>query len=105
MKKIALILVSVGCALTANAITIFDDFGAGNTYDPGSAWTLGGGNIGAGFSDFAAQFVAGGTGFLSTVDVGVTYVNQSSVSAFLYADASGMPDNMNQIFLGSGTPT
>lgn len=105
MKKIALILVSVSCALTAHAITIFDDFNSGNTYDLTNAWNLGGGNVGAGFTDVAAQFVAGGTGFLSTVDLGVTYISQSPVSAYLYADAAGMPDNLNQIFLGSGTPT
>jgi hypothetical protein len=103
MKKFALTLASISIGLTANAITIFDDFGAGNTYYQIDGWTLV--TAGGGPANVAAQFVAGGTGLLTTVDLGVTYIQQGAVSAFLYADAGGTPDNTNQIFLGTGTPT
>ena len=35
----------------------------------------------------------------------MTYVTQGAANVFLYHDASGLPDNANQTFLGSVTPT
>ncbi|MDQ2945704.1 MAG: hypothetical protein M3Y27_07150 [Acidobacteriota bacterium] len=57
-----------------------------------------------------AQFTAGFSGNLATVDLGLTYVAKpgagvTPVNVYLYGDASGSPNNASQTFLGSGTPT
>ena len=105
MNKIGLVLASVSCAVTAQAITIFDDFNTGNTYQPNLGYTIGGPQS---IDAVAAPFTAAATGFLSTVDLGLTYppnTQAGQISAFLYADLAGTPNNASQIFLGSGTPT
>jgi hypothetical protein len=104
MKKILLIFSSAVMALTARGNTIvFSDFGPGDTY-----------NQFAGYSvvmnpevlqEVGAQFTAGASGNLATVDLGLTYQVAGAVNAYLYGDAGGSPDNANQTFLGSGTPT
>jgi hypothetical protein len=44
----------------------------------------------------------GASGNLATVDLGLTAIRGSlSANVYLYGDASGSPDNTNQIFLGS----
>jgi hypothetical protein len=53
------------------------------------------------------QFTALASGNLARLDLGLTYDagHQGPVNAYLYGNAGGSPDNANQIFLGSGTPT
>lgn len=101
MRKLILVLCTLVLAVTAGANTIvFDTFGAGNIYDQGNGYAVGF----IGFSE-AAQFTALASGNLATVDLGLTYDNPGPVDVFLYGDAAGSPDNANQMFLGSGTPT
>jgi hypothetical protein len=107
MKKILLILGSALLALTARSNTIvFSDLGAGNTYNDLIGYDV---NAAAGAAEeVAAQFTAGTSGNLATVDLGLNYASSSQagpVNVYLYADASGLPDNASQTFLGSGTPT
>jgi VPDSG-CTERM motif len=99
MKKTLLIFSVTVLALTARGTTVFDTFGPGNTYDPSSnglpVWVFA----------VAAQFTAGASGNLSTIDLGLTYSGSGGpASVYLYGDAGGSPDNANQIFLGSVTP-
>lgn len=105
MKKIILIFGATALLLvTARGTTIvFSDLGPLDTYNQ--------------FADYevvmnpevlqevAAQFTAGVSGNLATVDLGLTYQNAGAVNAYLYGDVGGSPDNANQTFLGSGTPT
>lgn len=106
MKKIFLICLAL--ALTARADNVvFDTFGPGNTYDPGMAYFVGNG---ANHYEPGAQFIAGASGNLSTIDLGLTYFTGSDpsfrlVNVFLYGIASALPDNATQTFLGSVTPT
>ena len=90
-------------ALAARGNTIvFSDFGPGDTYSQNFA---AGGPATSPLTEIAAQFTAGASGNLATVDLGLTYVTQGAANVYLYGDASGLPDNANQTFLGSGTPT
>jgi hypothetical protein len=105
MKKIVLIFSSALLALSVRGTTIvFDDLGTPPlVYDPNNAYLVDTFPL-----ENAAQFVAGASGNLATVDLGLTYRDSGmpgAVNVYLYGDASGSPDNTNQIFLGSGTPT
>jgi len=103
MKKILLILSGGLLALAARGNTIvFSDFGAGDTYSQNFA---AGGPATMPLTEPAAQFTAGASGNLSTIVLGLTYVTQGAANVYLYGDASGLPDNANQTFLGSVTPT
>ena len=55
-------------------------------------------------TEVAAQFLAGASGNLATVDLGLTYTVQGAVNVYLYGNASGLPGT-NLGLLGSGTPT
>ena len=108
MKKIILIFgATVILAVTAPAASVvFDTFGPGNTYAQFNLWDVNGSSTTNGLIETAAQFTAGTSGNLATVDLGLTYVNgPDPVDVFLYGDAGGSPDNANQTPLGTGTPT
>jgi hypothetical protein len=101
MKKLLLTLSVVVLALTARAATIvFDTFGPGDTYNQSAGY-----DVGTYYQtpvEDAAQFTAGASGTLATVDLGLTTSGGPlSANVYLYGDASGSPDNTNQIFLGS----
>ena len=100
-KKILLILSIPVLSLTTRADSVVvDTFGPGDTYDQSGGYVVGNPNI-----EIAAQFNAGASGNLTNVALGLLYVTQGPVNVYLYGDASGLPDNVNQTFLGSGTPT
>ena len=103
-KKIFLVLSACVFAFTAKGTTVFDTFGPMDTYDPGNAY-----EVGTFFMtpiESAAQFTAGASGDLATVYLGLTYGrNANPVNVYLYGDASGSPDNANQIPLGSVAAT
>lgn len=66
VKKIFPVLTAALFAFTAHANTVFDTFGPGDT--------SGGGGLSVGnFVEQAAQFTAGTSGDLATVDLGLTY--------------------------------
>src|SRR2546423_943814 len=95
------------CPANARANTIvFDDLGPGDTYFSSQGYLVNGAST-SGLIETAAQFTAGASGFLATVDLGLTKFAGlgGPVSVFLYGNASGSPDNANQTFLGSGSPT
>jgi len=102
MKKFILVVGATAFLLvTARATSIvFTTFGPGDTYDQGNGY-----DVGTYFQtpvEDAAQFTAGTTGNLATVDLGLTGIRGSlSANVYLYGDASDSPDNTNQIFLGS----
>ena len=103
MKKILLVFTAAVLALAARANTIvFSDFGPGGIYSQNFS---AGGPASSPFEEIAAQFTAGASGNLATIDLGLTYVTQGAANVYLYHDASGLPDNANQTFLGSVTPT
>jgi hypothetical protein len=102
-KKILLVLGAAVFTFTAHGATIvFSDLGPGDTYDQASGYGVTGGG-----ADIAAKFIAGASGDLANIDLGLTFSAGVSgpVNVFLYGDASGTPDNLNQTLLGSGTPT
>jgi hypothetical protein len=102
MKKILLILSITVLAFTARGNSIvFNTLGPGDTYDQNLARDVEPG------SEWAAQFTAGASGNLATVDLGLTYdtINPNGpVNVYLYGDTSGSPGT-NLALLGSGTPT
>jgi hypothetical protein len=102
MKKILLILGSAAFALAVRGNTIVvDTIGPSNTYSQVLAY-----GIGPGGAAEAAKFTALASGNLATVDLGLTYISTPGpISAFLYTDAAGLPNNANQTLLGVGTPT
>ena len=97
------------CPAQMRGDIVFNTLGPGDTYNQ-SAGTFVGFQTQSGgpFFEIAAQFTAQTSGNLATVDLGLTFVSGTtpgSVSAFLYGDAAGSPDNADQTLLGSGTPT
>ena len=103
MKQVFLAISGAVLALAARADTIvFSDFGPGGIYSQNFS---AGGPATSPFEEVAAQFTAGASGNLAIIDLGLTYVTQGAANVFLYHDASGLPDNANQTFLGSVTPT
>ena len=93
-------------AWTAHADTVaFNSFGPGNTYDGGSVYYVG--KAGSSPTEQAAQFISQASGFLSTVELALTYPSNhppEPVNVFLYNDLNGSPDNSSQIFLGAVDP-
>ena len=86
---------------------MFDTLAPDNTYYPCGGYTVGIVPF-KGLLEIASQFVAGASGNLATVDLGLLYFSGFQalpVNVYLYGDADGLPDNGNQTFLGSGTPT
>ena len=81
---------------------VFDTFGPGHTYNQISGPTIGGpSNV-----EIAALFVAGVSGNLATVELGLTFTTSPiPLNVFLYGDIAISPDNANQTLLGSVTPT
>jgi hypothetical protein len=108
MKRVLLTLSITILALTARGDSIvFSSFtppDTGTTYNSGFAWVTKGQSTTGGLLETAAQFTAMSSGDLATVELGLTYVTQGPVNAFLYADASGSPGT-NLGLLGTGTPT
>ena len=109
MREI-LVLLGIAVLPLATAVhadtRVFDSFGPGDTYNPSLAYDIG---SGANNHEIAAQFTAGASGNLATVDLGLTYFTGTNpafraVNVYLYGDASGLPNNANQTLLGSATP-
>ncbi len=86
--------------------TVFDTLGPTNIYSQNSGYTVSGpsSSIGTTFES-AAEFVAQAGGALSGVDLGLTIRDGGPVNVYLAGDASGSPDNLSQILLGTVTPT
>jgi hypothetical protein len=108
MNKVVLLGVAGLLAATARANTIaFNTFGPGDTYSANQGYNIAGASSQIGYESTAAQFTSGATGVLSQVDLGITNVNNGTglFEVFLYGNASGMPNNANQVLLGSGTPS
>jgi hypothetical protein len=107
MKKITLVLGWTILALTAQGGTIvFNTLGPGDTYSLSSGFFLETGQM----SSYAAQFVAGASGRLTTIELGLTYEDitpdrPGPVNVYLYGDAAGVPDIANKTFLGITGPT
>ena len=107
LRLILAISLLVFCASEASAnIVVFNTLGPGDTYRQNAGVGVDG--INRGLGEIGAQFTAGASGFLATVDLGITKDNDmfsGAVNVFLYGDANGIPDNANQSFLGSATDT
>jgi hypothetical protein len=86
---------------------VFDTFGPGNTYDANDVFNIVAPMYLGGLQEQAIQFTAGASGPLASLDLGLTHqaTGPAPINAYLYGDAAGSPDNANQTFLGSGTPT
>ena len=108
MKKILLILNISVLAITARGSLVLVSGTGGNTYDANAAYRVNGSFGGSvPIQEVGGLFSALASGNLARLDLGLTYDagHQGPVNAYLYGDAGGSPDNANQIFLGSGTPT
>jgi hypothetical protein len=88
-------------------MVVFDTLGPGNTYNQTSGLQIIGSS--AGLREAAAEFAT-----ISDVngpwrlDLGLTKIPNTSggpVDVFLYGNAAGVPDNTDQTFLGTVTPT
>ena len=81
-------------SLPAMADTLFNDFGSGFSYNPGSGWTVSGsGFVGTSFTS-ANLFTVGGSGNFSVTsfDLGVGFVEgTNSFFASIWTDSGGLP--------------
>lgn len=102
MKKtwvwsVGLVALALCMSLPATAQTIFyNNFGPGNDYNCCSGWTMGGtGTLGT-YEYDAMGFMAGASGSISQIDIGVGYVTgTNSFFAALYSDnGSGLPGTL-----------
>ena len=107
MKKTIFTLSLMFLAFISRGDTIvFNTFGPGDTYNQGAGYAVA--HTPPGLTESAAQFTAGVSGNLTTVDLGLTYApafTPEPVNVFLYGNVSGAPDNANQTLLGTATPT
>ena len=100
-----------GCILVFSAwgnTIVFDTLGSGGTYGQGAGYAVG---FAGGFGnpyETAAQFTAETSGMVATLKLGLTFCPEcgppGAANVFLYADASGSPDNANQTFIGTAVP-
>jgi hypothetical protein len=90
-------------AAASASTVLYDNFGPGDSYNPGSGWTVSVGppvntkwEPGFGFT------VSGGDFALTTVDVGIGYVTgTNSVRLHLYDSAGGLPNSVLQTVIVS----
>jgi hypothetical protein len=69
MKRFLTILASALLAAAAGAaVTVFDTFGPGDTYNPAQGYQIG---LGANMTELAAQFTPAASGDLATVTLGL----------------------------------
>jgi len=93
----ALMLAWVALPLTGKAgnITVYSNFGAGNTYDPANGWTESGAGSFTGFNSLQAMAFTNATGqnlVLSQIDIADSFVaGNNSMTLNLYADGGGVP--------------
>lgn len=103
------IAIASSASASAQTVEVFSTLGPGNAYDQNSGYTVG--NVPPSlFFESAAQFTAQAGGILSEVDLGLTTQSNTSnvfpsVNVYLANDASGEPDNLSEILLGTVTPT
>ena len=102
MKTIVLLLSIVLLAVTVRGAIVYDNLGAGGTYDQQTGYGILQGT--SNFAGMAAQFSAGTSGFLDTIDLGLTFFHAMPVNVYLDRNNGPVPSN-NPTFLGSGTPT
>lgn len=93
---LALVAAVCVCSLPAAAGTIFNDFGAGNSYNCCTGWTVSGPSSPPGQFISANQFVAGGGGgTVSQIDLGIgLVVGNGTGTASLYTVSSGLPGTL-----------
>lgn len=85
----ALAAFSVGFGALASA-QIYDNFGAGNSYQGGIGWTISGPASGVGDNQQGEQFTAGMTALGASLDIAMGNVTGTpSVTMSLYADSGG----------------
>ena len=104
---VAAVLVAFCPAQVLADAILFDTLGPGNTYNQTSGFLVLGSSVGV--REAAAEFAT-----ISDVnepwklDLGLTRIPNTSggpVDVFLYGNAAGVPNNTDQTFLGSVTPT
>jgi len=102
--RINIIVALAILSATAQANTIIlDTFGPSNTYNQSAGFAVT--KVPSLFQE-AARFTAGASGQLATIDLGLTWeTTPGSVLVFLYGDAGGTPNILDQTLLGSVTPT
>ena len=86
---------------------MFDTLGPGNTYNQTRGFQVLGSSVG--LREAAAEFatIADVNGAWK-IQLGLTKIPNTSggpVDVFLYGNAAGVPDNTDQTFLGTVTPT
>lgn len=92
MKTLA-IIVSAGIAAGASAQVIFDNFGAGDTYQSGSGWTISGSGSPVGTDwDQGDGFTPSQGGAVATIEIAMGLVTgPNEFSLTLYDDNAGVP--------------
>ena len=99
MSRLATLSAALGVALfmfteTAGAtpVTIFSDFGPGNSYTSGIGWTVAGQAAGGSFQSVAMPFTSSGDYQLSQIDIALSFADgTNSAVVTLNSDSSGMP--------------
>lgn len=104
---VAALLVAFCPAQVLADMIVFDTLGPGNTYNQTSGFQVLGSSVG--LREAAAEFatIASVNGAWK-IELGLTKIQNTSggpVNVFLYGNAAGVPDNTDQTFLGTVTPT
>ena len=87
-------------------VTVYNSFGAGNSYNTGIVWAVGGASAPSGYRGQAEFFVPGVSGYLSAVQLATEHLSGSALSNFyITADnGSGTPGTVLESFLGIQNP-
>ena len=97
-------LLSAFCSAQVHAALVFNTLGPNNTYNQTSGLDVQGSSVGLmeAAAEFAPLISVNGAW---TIELGLTKNPGGPVDVFLYGNAAGVPDNTDQTFLGSVTPT
>lgn len=82
----------VSLASASQAITVYNNFGPGNSFDASTGWTVGlvAGNV----FDIAMNFTATATANVSAITVATLTPSASGVRLNLYTDSGGLPGTL-----------
>ena len=89
-------VLSLAIAATASADVLFNNFGAGDSYNTGSGWTISDGSpINTDWDQGDAFTVSGGNYFLDSIEAAIGLVlGQNRVFIDIYDDAGGQPGSV-----------
>lgn len=92
MKSLGLLVLVGASASAAHAVTIYNNFGPGNSFNNSQGWVVGAssGNV----YGIAMNFTANATASVSSITVAINIPVASGLTARLYTDSGGLPGTL-----------